>query len=104
MRRFVGVLLIVSLAATLIGCASATPAQKGAGIGALLGAGTGAIIGHQKGKDVEGALIGGAAGAAAGALIGDATATKFCPDCGASFSADVKFCPKCGTELKLKQK
>lgn len=103
MRRLIIALLLTTVAAGLIGCAT-TPTQKGAGVGGLLGAGAGAIIGHQKGKTAEGALIGGAAGAAAGALIGDSTATKFCPDCGASFSGDVKYCPKCGTELKFKQK
>lgn len=85
------------------GCATSTPTQKGAGLGALIGAGTGAIIGHQQGKEVEGALIGGATGAAAGALIGDATATKFCPTCGANYSPSVEYCPKCGTELQLKK-
>jgi uncharacterized protein YcfJ len=95
---------VILIAAFLLsGCATATPAQKGAGLGALIGAGAGTIIGHQKDKELEGALIGGAAGAAAGALIGDATATKFCPTCGASYDASLKYCPKDGTELKFKQ-
>ena len=93
--------MICILGLFITGC---TMTQKGAGVGTALGAGTGAIIGHQSGHTAEGALIGGAAGAAAGALIGDSMATKFCPDCGQSFPADVKYCPKCGTELQFKQK
>ncbi len=99
-KILITVVLLLGLV-TLIGCG--TPTQKGAGVGALIGAGTGAIIGHQSGHAAEGALIGGAAGAAGGALIGDATAIKFCPTCGADYSADVQYCPKDGTELKFKQ-
>lgn len=95
-------LIILGLLVILLfsGC---TTTQKGAGIGGVIGAGTGAIIGHQSGHTKEGALIGAGAGALGGALIGEKMAKKFCPTCGAQYTADVQFCPKDGTELKLKQ-
>jgi uncharacterized protein YcfJ len=97
-----GILVVlIILAISLTGC---TGAQKGAGVGTLVGAGAGAIIGHQSGHTAEGAVIGAAAGAAGGALIGDAAMTKFCPECGRSFSSDVQYCPYDGTELKVIQK
>ncbi len=101
MKKFVVTTILLLFSVAIIGCG--TPTQKGAGVGALIGAGTGAIIGHQSGHAAEGALIGGAAGAAGGALIGDTMATKFCPTCGADYTADVQYCPKDGTELKFKQ-
>ncbi len=93
-------LLSVS-ALVLIGC---TTTQKGAALGGLGGAALGGIIGHQSGHGVEGALIGAGAGAVGGALIGEQMDKKFCPVCGAEYTADVKYCSKDGTELKLKQK
>lgn len=101
MRKQVFLLSSVALSAALFGC---TTTQKGAGIGALGGAALGGIIGHQSGHGVEGALIGAGAGAVGGALIGEQMDKKFCPVCGAEYTADVKYCSKDGTELKLKQK
>jgi len=86
----------------ILGCAEATPTQKGAGLGALVGAGAGAIIGHQSGHTGEGALIGAAAGGLGGALIGDATAGKFCPTCGAQYGNSYDVCPKDGTTLRYR--
>ena len=96
----VGLMLVGLLIA---GCAT-TPTQQGALLGGGTGAGIGAIIGHQKGKTAEGALIGGAAGAALGGLLGDASAVRFCPECGKEFTVGVEYCPNCGTALKFKQK
>lgn len=94
---------LIVLALALLVVSGCTSTQKGAGLGGLIGAGTGAIIGHQSGHTKEGALIGAAAGAAGGALIGDQMATKFCPMCGADYTAGVQYCPKDGTELRFKQ-
>ena len=99
MKKQIALLSISAL--VLIGC---TTTQKGAGIGALGGAALGGIIGHQSGHGVEGALIGAGAGAVGGALIGEQMDKKFCPVCGAEYTADVKYCSKDGTELKFKQK
>ena len=99
MKKQIALLSISAL--TLIGC---TTTQKGAGIGALGGAALGGIIGHQSGHGVEGALIGAGAGAVGGALIGEQMDKKFCPVCGAEYTADVKYCYKDSTELKFKQK
>jgi len=92
------------LAGLLIAGCATTPTQQGALLGGGTGAGIGAIIGHQKGKTAEGALIGGAVGALAGGLIGDASAIKFCPQCGKDFAGSVEYCPSDGTALKYKQK
>ena len=85
-----------------MGCASASPTQKGAGAGAVLGAGLGAIIGHQSGHAAEGALIGAAAGGLGGAVIGDAMASKFCSTCGRQYTGDQNNCPVDGTLLRMK--
>jgi hypothetical protein len=103
MRKCYGVLGLVLAGLIIAGCAT-TPTQKGALLGGGIGAGTGAIIGHQKGKTAKGALIGGAAGAAIGGLLGDASAIKFCTQCGKDFTGEVEYCPTCGTALKYKQK
>ena len=92
------------LAGLLISGCATTPTQQGALLGGGTGAGIGAIIGHQKGKTAEGALIGGAVGALAGGLIGDASAIKFCPQCGKDFAGSVEYCPTDGTALRYKQK
>ena len=99
MKKQIALLSISAL--VLIGC---TTTQKGAALGGLGGAALGGIIGHQSGHGVEGALIGAGAGAVGGALIGEQMDKKFCPVCGAEYTADVKYCAKDGTELKLKQK
>lgn len=97
--RLVTLSTVVLFALALTGC---TTTQQGAGIGTLIGAGTGAVIGHQSGKTTEGALIGAAAGAAGGALIGDMMETKYCPSCGAGYTAGVQNCPNDGTPLRFK--
>lgn len=101
MRTRTIVLLLVCSSLMLYGC---TTTQKGAAIGGLGGAALGGIIGHQSGHGGEGAAIGGAVGAISGALIGEQLDKKFCPVCGAEYTADVKYCAKDGTELKFKQK
>ncbi len=106
--KIAGLILCVVM---LCGC---TTTQKGATVGALSGAGLGAIIGHQSGRAGEGAAIGAAVGGLGGALIGDqmdenrqrgggsGRGEKFCPICGASYSADVEYCPNDGARLEWK--
>ena len=98
--RTLMVLLVSSIA--VVGCATATPTQKGAVAGSALGAGLGAIIGHQSGNAGKGALIGAAAGGLGGALVGDAMATQFCPTCGRSYFSDQTHCQLDGTPLRSK--
>ncbi len=86
----------------VVGCATATPTQKGALTGSAIGAGLGAIIGHQSGHTAGGALIGAATGGLAGALIGDAMATQFCPTCGRDYFGDQTHCQLDGTQLRRK--
>ncbi|TAN62196.1 hypothetical protein EPN16_02140 [bacterium] len=99
MKKLIPLSLILAFALT--GC---TTTQKGAAVGGLGGAALGGIIGHQSGHGAEGAVIGGAVGAISGALVGEKLDKKFCPVCGAEYTADVKYCSKDGTELKFKQK
>src|SRR3990167_2291190 len=101
MKKQAFLLSSLALSAALLGC---TTTQKGAALGGLGGAALGGIIGHQSGHGVEGALIGAGAGAVGGALIGEQMDKKFCPVCGAEYTADVKYCSKDSTELKFKQK
>ena len=99
-KRFIG---LVSASLFVVGCASATPGQKGSLAGSAVGAGLGAVIGHQAGRrTAEGALLGAAAGGLGGALIGEASATKYCPTCGRSYFSDQTFCQFDGTPLKTK--
>lgn len=95
-------LALLTLCIAAVGCASATPTQKGALGGSAIGAGLGAIIGHQSGHTAEGALIGAAAGGLGGALIGDAMATQFCPTCGRDYTGGQTHCPMDGTALRSK--
>ncbi len=95
-----GILFLCCMLVLMAGC---TATQRGAGVGSLIGAGAGAIIGHQSGHATEGVLAGAAVGAAGGALVGDASQTKFCPECGRQYGSDLRYCPHDGTELKLKQ-
>lgn len=95
-------LSLMGLSALILGCATATPTQKGALTGSAIGAGLGAIIGHQSGDTAEGALIGAAAGGLGGALLGDVMASQFCPTCGRDYFADQTHCPMDGTALRLK--
>lgn len=99
MRKFVA---FVSMGFFALGCASASPTQKGALAGSAIGAGIGAIIGHQSGNTAEGALIGAAAGGLGGALVGDAMASRFCPTCGRAYFSDQINCPLDGAALKDK--
>ena len=94
--------LVISL--LIVGCATATPTQKGAVAGSAIGAGFGAIIGHQSGNTAEGALIGAAAGGLAGGLAGDAMATKFCPACGRQYFSGDTYCTLHNPPVALKQK
>lgn len=93
---------LVVLSVWVVGCATATPTQKGAVAGSVLGAGLGAIIGHQSGNAAEGALIGAAAGGLGGALLGDTMASQFCPTCGRDYFSDQTHCPMDGTLLRSK--
>ena len=94
---------LMGLSLLLTGCASMTPAQRGALLGSAAGAGLGAIIGHQAGrKTAEGALIGAAAGGIGGALIGESSASQYCPTCGRSFFGDQTYCEFDGTVLRTK--
>lgn len=99
MKKLIGFSVLCFLA---MGCASATPTQKGAVAGSAIGAGLGAIIGHQSGNTAEGALIGAAAGGLGGAVLGDAMANKFCPTCGRQETGGVNNCPVDGTLLRTK--
>lgn len=97
------VAIIAIFSFLMVGCATATPTQKGAVAGSAIGAGIGAIIGHQSGNTAEGALIGAAAGGLGGALLGDAMATKFCPACGRQYlSTDPDRCAIDGAVLQAK--
>lgn len=100
MKVYTLITIFIVAAIALAGC---TTTQQGATTGGALGAGIGAIIGHQSDDTAEGALIGAAAGTAAGALIGESMATKFCPTCGADYTAGTQYCPKDGTELQVKK-
>lgn len=96
--------IAVGLTLALLVLTGCTTTQKGGGIGAATGAVLGTVIGHQSGREIEGAAIGAAVGGVAGAAIGkEVGKVKFCPTCGAEYSADFTFCPKDGTELKEKQ-
>jgi len=72
MKRLIGIVLVVALAVTFVGCAGMTTTQQrtlsGGAIGAAGGAGIAAIAG---GNAAVGALVGGGAGALAGYLIGE---------------------------------
>jgi outer membrane protein OmpA-like peptidoglycan-associated protein len=71
MKRFCSLLLVVSVSAAMVGCASLGGTEKGAITGAAIGGAAGAIIGHQSGNTAAGAIIGAAVGGAAGAYIGN---------------------------------
>lgn len=73
MKKFLSVLLSVTILFAFTGCGSMTKTQKGtlygAGAGTALGAGIGALIGGGKGAAIGGA-IGAVAGGVGGTLIG----------------------------------
>lgn len=63
-------IMILSAALILSGCASWNKTQKGAVVGTAAGGGMGAIIGKVSGNTALGAIIGAAVGGATGAVIG----------------------------------
>lgn len=62
--------IVLSAAMILSGCASWNKTQKGAVVGTAAGGGMGAIIGKVSGNTALGAIIGAAVGGATGAVIG----------------------------------
>ena len=62
--------MLLSAALILSGCASWNKTQKGAVVGTAAGGGMGAIIGKVSGNTALGAIIGAAVGGATGAVIG----------------------------------
>ncbi len=64
------VLLVLSSALILQGCASWNKTQKGAAIGTAAGGAAGAVVGKASGNTALGAIIGAAVGGASGAIIG----------------------------------
>ena len=63
-------ILVLTAAFLLTGCASWNKTQKGAVVGTAAGGAAGAIIGRASGNTALGAIIGAAAGGATGAVIG----------------------------------
>lgn len=71
MKKFkIGLLVVLSAAIILPGCASWNKTQKGAVVGTTAGGAAGAIIGRASGNTAMGAIIGAAVGGASGAIIG----------------------------------
>ena len=71
-KLFFTLCVLISLAVTFGGCATATPTQRGAASGAAVGAITGQIIG----KNSKSTMIGAGVGALGGALLNDAQAQR----------------------------
>ncbi len=63
-------MLVLSAALMLSGCASMNKTQKGAVVGTAAGGTMGAVIGRASGNTALGAIIGAAVGGATGAVIG----------------------------------
>ena len=63
-------IIILSAALILSGCASLNRTQKGAAVGTATGGAMGAVIGRASGNTALGAIIGAAVGGATGAVIG----------------------------------
>ncbi len=63
-------IIVLSAALILSGCASWNKTQKGAVVGTAAGGAMGAVIGRASGNTALGAIIGAAVGGAAGAIIG----------------------------------
>lgn len=66
----ISLLMILSAALILSGCASLNKTQKGGAVGAVAGGGIGAVIGRVAGNTALGAIIGATVGGATGAVIG----------------------------------
>ena len=64
-------IIILSAALILSGCASMNKTQKGAVVGTATGGAMGAVIGSASGNTALGAIIGAAVGGATGAVIGN---------------------------------
>jgi len=64
-------LILLSAAFILTGCASWNKTQKGAVVGTAAGGAVGAVIGRASGNTALGAIIGAAVGGGAGAIIGN---------------------------------
>lgn len=65
------IIIFLSAALILQGCASMNKTQKGAAVGTATGTAMGAVIGRASGNTALGAIIGAAVGGAAGAIIGN---------------------------------
>lgn len=65
-----GLLLLLPVTMSALGCASMSRSGKGAVIGASTGAVVGGVIGNNTGSTTRGAIIGAVVGGAAGAIIG----------------------------------
>jgi outer membrane protein OmpA-like peptidoglycan-associated protein len=66
-----GLIILLSAAFILTGCASWNKTQKGAVVGTAAGGAMGAVIGRASGNTALGAIIGAAVGGGAGAIIGN---------------------------------
>jgi len=71
MRKLkVNIILVLSAAMILSGCASMNKTAKGAAIGTATGGAVGAVVGRSAGNTALGAIIGATVGGATGAVIG----------------------------------
>ncbi len=68
--KSISLIVVLSAAIVLSGCASLNKSQKGAAIGVAAGGAMGAVIGRASGNTALGTIIGAAAGGATGAIIG----------------------------------
>jgi len=71
-KRVVTLCMLISVAVLFGGCATSTPAQRGAAGGAAVGALTGQIVG----KNTKSTMIGAGVGALGGALLNDAQSQR----------------------------
>jgi outer membrane protein OmpA-like peptidoglycan-associated protein len=70
MKKWISILLTLSLALSLLSCAGPTQQNRGAKTGAIIGAIGGALLGQAIGRNTEGTLLGAGIGAAVGGLAG----------------------------------
>ena len=112
--KTLAVLVIVALAAGLVGC---TAEEEGVAGGAALGAILGAVVGNQSGDSWEGAAIGALAGTIVGYHIGKAQGDNaptqqlsvVCPHCRYELGlpadagpGDIVECPNCHNDFVLR--